>query len=443
MDCCVARRTEKLIHDHRMPVFKLTDDERRQLALFLAGESVTAPIKSSAPPDASLIAEGRALVIATHCANCHHLPYLTETKNIPTLEKEVVDWSKSCVAGEPDRKTGRPKYTLSKDDTEAVTAFVKSRHVPLTVESEFTHRATATAGRRIVLRVTNATARAGIAAIAGAMANHDSSTGAKRRDDSSRSDRRRRQAARQGAGGRRSAANNRDCGCRGFACACRGSSILLRKKRPCWRISSGTTAFPIIRALRSRHLLTMRPNRSRQTKRPSNARSGSRIEKSTATPDSNSSEQGAELLGLPQGRPVRAAQRRAGNARQRPVSARRPHAPRILPPLDAFAATHHPRHGDAVVRKTGPPITRRQDRHATRRPVGCAQRRGFDDPRRRHDSRTSRDRHPGEPAKIIRDVFNIGAPGQPESSFPRSQWGSTMVTTSSLISTAWPSSPAG
>ena len=56
--------------DHRMPVIKLSKDERRQLAMYLGGENLPKAEKASAEQ----IERGRLLVTKSRCANCHKIP---------------------------------------------------------------------------------------------------------------------------------------------------------------------------------------------------------------------------------------------------------------------------------------------------------------------------------------------------------------------------------
>jgi mono/diheme cytochrome c family protein len=134
------KEPEKLNADHRMPVFKLADDERRSLALFLAGSRAAdailqSPGKTGAQSTASA---GKKLVEAARCTACHRLDDLkTNTSGIPTLERPVQGWSKACTEAGPDPKHVRPAYTLDENERNAIRAFVESRFGKLSSESLF------------------------------------------------------------------------------------------------------------------------------------------------------------------------------------------------------------------------------------------------------------------------------------------------------------------
>lgn len=103
--------------DHRMPVFSLSKDERRQLALALGGEPIKPPKKGTKEQ----IARGKALVVAARCANCHRIPGLEPDQSTefgvssclapaanhrgpryPQISKEIaasiVEWQRSVVS---------------------------------------------------------------------------------------------------------------------------------------------------------------------------------------------------------------------------------------------------------------------------------------------------------------------------------------------------------
>lgn len=170
----LLQEPEKLNADHRMPVFKLADDERRSLALFLAGphSAVAKPPVPAGPRDAALLAAGKKLIEAARCSACHRLPgFETRTTDLPSLEKPVGNWTKSCLAAS-DPNHSRPAYVLNDADQKAVRAFVESRVGRLAVDSPFAH------GQRLIRRkgCLNCHPRdggRGIAALAGAAARLD------------------------------------------------------------------------------------------------------------------------------------------------------------------------------------------------------------------------------------------------------------------------------
>jgi len=165
----------KLNQDHRMPVFKLADDERRSLAMYLSpGSNNDKPATSKQPASTpQSIAAGKTLIETAHCAACHRIAGATvNTQALPTLAKLGVDWSKSCTEAASDPKHVRPTYKFTDDERRAIHAFVESRYGPATPESSFAH------GQRLLVQkgCLNCHERdggQGIAKIAGGMARID------------------------------------------------------------------------------------------------------------------------------------------------------------------------------------------------------------------------------------------------------------------------------
>ncbi|MFN0053383.1 MAG: c-type cytochrome [Planctomycetales bacterium] len=121
--------------DHRMPVFKLSDDERRDLAIYLAGlEPSAQPEKQKGLPDQGLIARGRTLVERARCGVCHGLAAETIVTGVSGLDQARADWSKSCSEAPPDRKRNRPGFEFTPAERQALRAFVESRSGTLSQE---------------------------------------------------------------------------------------------------------------------------------------------------------------------------------------------------------------------------------------------------------------------------------------------------------------------
>lgn len=82
----------QLNRDHRMPVFRLSKEERRQLAVSLGGKrTATTPSE----PVADRIEHGRELVMAARCASCHRIPGVPHPGSI----KPTGSWS--CLEPSP------------------------------------------------------------------------------------------------------------------------------------------------------------------------------------------------------------------------------------------------------------------------------------------------------------------------------------------------------
>jgi len=135
------RDPASLNRDHRMPVFPLTKPQRRQLAVALAAlrdPSQAAPAPRAGPaPEADQIALGRQLVEAARCAACHRIPQITVAKTqLPDLANvNGIDWSRSCVGQQPNRRVRQPKFPakIAAD----IRAYVQSRGGALSAPSAF------------------------------------------------------------------------------------------------------------------------------------------------------------------------------------------------------------------------------------------------------------------------------------------------------------------
>ena len=129
---------KKLNRDHRMPVFKLSPEERLQLALYLSNQGKK-PAQSE-PEDSANGGQspeaGRRLITAARCANCHRIPGIeADGKGIPPLSSGAVESKRSCLQKRPDRAHFRPAYPQA--DRAAIMAFVNSRKGALSPVSRF------------------------------------------------------------------------------------------------------------------------------------------------------------------------------------------------------------------------------------------------------------------------------------------------------------------
>jgi mono/diheme cytochrome c family protein/glucose/arabinose dehydrogenase len=113
--------------NHNMPVFDLTNQERRQLALALNSlqQEIVSPLALGATtPD--VLAQGKKLMADLRCAACHGDPRKPEDipKRARTLGKPVADWTISCLADKPDLAKARPAFPGT--DREALQAYLES-----------------------------------------------------------------------------------------------------------------------------------------------------------------------------------------------------------------------------------------------------------------------------------------------------------------------------
>ncbi len=114
---------EKLNRDHRMPVFQLSNNEKRQLALALAKPGLNAE-KVSASDD--VVALGKRIVTEANCAACHRIGGLDDgakSPSLPALTMLKLD-DNSCLGEKADRTKWRPVFPNL--DRDAVTAYLKS-----------------------------------------------------------------------------------------------------------------------------------------------------------------------------------------------------------------------------------------------------------------------------------------------------------------------------
>ncbi|MCA9116610.1 MAG: c-type cytochrome, partial [Planctomycetaceae bacterium] len=125
-------RPQDLNSAHRMPVFKLTTVERRQLATYLAslkGDSqpISEPAKARLQ-DAAVIAEGRQLVQKFRCAACHQLDGMKFTAaGLPGLAAfRAKTEQPGCLAKKANPATGRPAFG-ERLNTEALLAYLADR----------------------------------------------------------------------------------------------------------------------------------------------------------------------------------------------------------------------------------------------------------------------------------------------------------------------------
>ncbi|MEX0819088.1 MAG: c-type cytochrome, partial [Pirellulaceae bacterium] len=111
---------EELNSQHRMPVFELSTDQRRDLAAHLATLGAP-PARTPAPGKRNeQIQQGRQLYEKHQCATCHE-GSKTEKRKEPQAFPAVLDWDNSC-ANQPHEK--HPGYQLPEEDRQAIARFL-------------------------------------------------------------------------------------------------------------------------------------------------------------------------------------------------------------------------------------------------------------------------------------------------------------------------------
>ena len=124
--------------NHNMPVFDLSDQERRRLALALSSlvVEVVDPI-ALGETTLEVLETGTKLIADLRCAACHsdgRGPAGIQ-KRAGDLSQPVEDWSDSCLADEADHSKVRPAFPRA--DREALKAYLKSTQNPLVELSAF------------------------------------------------------------------------------------------------------------------------------------------------------------------------------------------------------------------------------------------------------------------------------------------------------------------
>jgi len=136
---------ESLNPDHRMPVFSLTEDERRQLVAALlksspnedSGEAGKASggrsLTNIKPAGREAIEAGRKLVLAANCAGCHRIPSVDSPKSRQLRPSSVADFAsdKSCLAPNSVKRgvsVGErpPRFSISDSQRNQLAAWLTS-----------------------------------------------------------------------------------------------------------------------------------------------------------------------------------------------------------------------------------------------------------------------------------------------------------------------------
>jgi mono/diheme cytochrome c family protein/glucose/arabinose dehydrogenase len=102
---------------HRMPIFTLSNTERRQLAIalsFLQGKPDDAKRlkQSDAKATKAQIERGRKLVTTAGCVSCHDIGGMKklDRSQLADLSKPINDWEKSCLNKQASLNQGRPAF---------------------------------------------------------------------------------------------------------------------------------------------------------------------------------------------------------------------------------------------------------------------------------------------------------------------------------------------
>lgn len=120
------RNPEALNRHHRMPVFELSREERRDLTAYLASLGAAEKEKEKlAVGDPAVVALGRRLIEEKRCAHCHEMVGIQAAAKLPRPRPGDAGSSASigCL-GDPDGTKGRPGFRLEPDSVKAVLDFL-------------------------------------------------------------------------------------------------------------------------------------------------------------------------------------------------------------------------------------------------------------------------------------------------------------------------------
>jgi mono/diheme cytochrome c family protein len=136
------RKPEAHYASIRMPNFRLTSQEAKELAEFLTKDAEK-PADETPPTDVALVEQGRSLIQSSGCLNCHTLKLENKFKSPQLSDLLMADkWSRGCLAENPPATA--PDYKFSASERADLQAFGKSsteslfRHAPM----EFAQRQT-------------------------------------------------------------------------------------------------------------------------------------------------------------------------------------------------------------------------------------------------------------------------------------------------------------
>lgn len=106
----------------RMPNFKLSDDEARQLAAYLEANASPAKVSASRT-GAELIEAGRKLIQTAGCLNCHNLKLDNQFAGKSLADLPARRWTEGCLAEAPAEGSRAPRFGFSAVQRDALRAF--------------------------------------------------------------------------------------------------------------------------------------------------------------------------------------------------------------------------------------------------------------------------------------------------------------------------------
>lgn len=117
---------DRINPERSMPQFQLSPTERSQIAAALAELGRTPEMTYERPrfeEQTVVVQQGRDLVRKARCYNCHKTPAVdNDVRGLPKLDRPITDWERTCLAEENDPEHVRPSYPQA--DRAALKAYV-------------------------------------------------------------------------------------------------------------------------------------------------------------------------------------------------------------------------------------------------------------------------------------------------------------------------------
>ena len=130
--------------DHRMPVFTLSEDEQRQIVAALVEKSEKVPeISRNKTPSAAAIVRGRELVTKANCASCHRISGIESVKvsRLRPLADARNGDRHNCIAATAksaeNASVRLPRFQLNEIQTDKIRSWLATLNTNLPASAEF------------------------------------------------------------------------------------------------------------------------------------------------------------------------------------------------------------------------------------------------------------------------------------------------------------------
>lgn len=128
-------KPESLRPGQRMPKFELTKAERRQLAVYLSGQSSSSPAAAETDEQSADVGRGRVLIEELKCAACHTIPGIKIDDRAALAMDRITDLGQGCVSTKPSATARHPVFKNAQ--RESLSAFVTSHRKTHSETNEF------------------------------------------------------------------------------------------------------------------------------------------------------------------------------------------------------------------------------------------------------------------------------------------------------------------